>query len=186
MAIPIRIKELRKVPARDLVPHPKNWRVHPPSQRDALHAALQELGYCNAVIARQLSDGRLQILDGHLRIDITPDMDVPVLLLDLNDAEADKLLLTLDPLACLAEADYDALMSLLAPVQTDSEAVQVLLNDLAAGELIPFVESDNKSAFADPDEIPEAPPSRGPGVMSCGFWGSIGCCAVTAVIAMIS
>jgi hypothetical protein len=51
------------------------------------------------LLARELPDGRLQLIDGHLRSDITPDMDVPVLILDITEAEADKLLATLDPLA---------------------------------------------------------------------------------------
>ena len=53
MTIRDRIKAFRRVPARDLVPHPKNWRVHPQAQQDALQALLAELGYCDAVIARE-------------------------------------------------------------------------------------------------------------------------------------
>ena len=34
-----------------------------------------------------------------------PDEEVPVLILDLDEAEADKLLLSLDPLAAMATAD---------------------------------------------------------------------------------
>jgi hypothetical protein len=157
MAIPSRIKELRIVPARDLVPHPKNWRVHPPFQRSAVGSALGELGYCDALIARELSDGRLQLLDGHLRVDITPDADLPVLVLDLSDAEADKLLATLDPLACLAEANPEVLMSLLASVESDGEPLQALFKDLAAGELTPFVDLEDKPGSVDPDEVPKAP-----------------------------
>jgi hypothetical protein len=33
MRIRDRIKELRRVPARDLLPNPKNWRSHPAAQR---------------------------------------------------------------------------------------------------------------------------------------------------------
>ena len=57
MTIRDRIKAFRRVPARDLVPHPKNWRVHPQAQQDALQALLAELGYCDAVIARDVPDG---------------------------------------------------------------------------------------------------------------------------------
>jgi hypothetical protein len=41
MKIRDRIKELRRVPARKLLPNPKNWRVHPPAQQQALKALLQ-------------------------------------------------------------------------------------------------------------------------------------------------
>src|ERR1700694_2518109 len=98
MKVRNRIKELRRVPARELLPTPKNWRSHPPAQQDALRGLLAELGYCDATIARELADGRLQLIDGHLRCETTPDMAVPVLVLDVTEAEADKLLATLDPL----------------------------------------------------------------------------------------
>ena len=39
------------------------------------------------------------LIDGHLRAETAPDMMVPVLVLDVTEEEADKLLLTLDPLA---------------------------------------------------------------------------------------
>ena len=35
MRIRDRIKELRRVKASELRPHPKNWRVHPAAQQDA-------------------------------------------------------------------------------------------------------------------------------------------------------
>jgi len=157
MRIRDRIKELRRVPASQLRPNPKNWRSHPPAQQEALKGLLAELGYCDATIARELPDGSLQLIDGHLRCETTPDMEVPVLVLDVNEAEADKLLVTLDPLASLAEADRDALTSLLASVQTDSEAVQVLLTELAAGELTAFEDLGEIAGLTDPDEIPEPP-----------------------------
>src|SRR5262249_26133550 len=151
------IKELRRVPARDLLPNPKNWRTHPPAQRDALKGLLAELGYCDALLARELADGRLQLIDGHLRAETTPDMDVPVLVLDVTEAEVDKLLATLDPLASLAQANAEALTALLASVDTDSPAVQDLLKDLAAGHLAPFFDPGPQTGLTDPDAIPDPP-----------------------------
>jgi hypothetical protein len=46
---------------------------------------------------------------------------VPVLVLDVTEAEADKLLLTIDPLAAMALADRDQVMALLETVRTDSQ-----------------------------------------------------------------
>src|SRR4051812_19602077 len=82
-----RIKELRRVPAKELVPNPKNWRRHPKAQGEALRGLLQEIGYSDALLARELADGRLMIIDGHLRAETTPDLHVPVLVLDLDEAE---------------------------------------------------------------------------------------------------
>src|ERR1700741_2092971 len=138
MEIRNRIIELRRVPARELLANPRNWRSHPPEQREALRGLLAELGYCDALLARLLADGRLELIDGHLRRDITPDMEVPVLVLDVTEAEADKLLAPRAPLPSLAEANRAALTALLGSVATDSPAVQDLLVRLAEGDLVPF------------------------------------------------
>jgi hypothetical protein len=67
MQIRDRIKELRRVRAGDLKPQPKNWRVHPESQKNALRGLLAEIGYADVLLTRELLDGSLQIIDGHLR-----------------------------------------------------------------------------------------------------------------------
>ena len=102
MQIRDRIKELRRVPASTLRANPHNWRTHPKTQQDALRGLLAEVGYADALLARELPDGSLMLIDGHLRAETTPDMDVPVLVLDVTEAEADLLLATVDPLAGLA------------------------------------------------------------------------------------
>ena len=51
-----RIKSLRRVRAGDLIPHPKNWRRHPAGQAAAMRAALSEIGYAGALLARDLPE----------------------------------------------------------------------------------------------------------------------------------
>src|ERR1700732_724991 len=119
-----RIKELRRVRAKDLLPNPKNWRRHPKTQVDALRGLLAEVGYADALLARELPDGRLMLIDGHLRAETTPDALVPVLVLDVTEEEADKILLTLDPLAAMAESDAERIKALLQAVGTESQAVE--------------------------------------------------------------
>lgn len=133
MKIRDRIKELRRVPASELQPHPRNWRTHPTKQRDALRGVLAEIGYADALLVRPLPGGALQLIDGHLRAEISPDALVPVLVLDLDDDEALKLLATFDPLASMAEVDAEALSALVADVHTDNAAVSALLDELLAG-----------------------------------------------------
>jgi hypothetical protein len=133
--IPDRIRELRRVRARDLLPNPKNWRRHPKSQVAALRRLLAEVGYADALLARELTDGTPMLIDGHLRRETTPNALVPVLVLDVTEEEADKILATLDPLAAMAESDAERLKTLLATVQTDSEAVQELLKRTAGDRL---------------------------------------------------
>ena len=57
MQIRDRIKELRRVPASELLPNPKNWRTHPVAQQDALRGVLAEVGYADALIARETPEG---------------------------------------------------------------------------------------------------------------------------------
>jgi len=147
MQIRDRIKELRRVKAKDLLVNPKNWRRHPKAQADALRGLLGEIGYADALLARALADGRLMLIDGHLRVETTPDAEVPVLVLDVSEEEADKLLLTLDPLAAMAEADSERIKALLETVRTDNAAVQELMRRTAGERLW---------AVLHPDELNEA------------------------------
>lgn len=131
MKIKNRVKELRIVPASELLPNPKNWRTHPKAQQDALRGVLAEVGMADACLARELPDGSLMLIDGHLRAETAADAKVPVLILDVNEAEADKLLATLDPLAAMADSDAAKLDELLRNVDTGSEALQQLMASTA-------------------------------------------------------
>ena len=104
--------------------NPKNWRRHPQEQQCTLRGLLEEIGFADVLLVVELADGSLMIVDGHLRADIDTDAQVPVLVLDLNEEEADKLLLTLDPLAAMAESDCQGIKALLETVLTDNDAVQ--------------------------------------------------------------
>ena len=52
MQIRDRIVELRRVPANELRPNPKNWRTHPKAQQEALRGILAEVGYADALPRR--------------------------------------------------------------------------------------------------------------------------------------
>ena len=153
MKIRDRIRELRRVPASDLRPNPKNWRTHPQAQADALRGVLAEVGIADAVLARELEDGTLMLLDGHLRVETMGDQILPVLVLDVDEAEGDKVLATLDPLAAMAESDAAKLDAILRDVDTGSPELQQMLADLAddAG-----LYQDEAKEIVE-DEIPEPP-----------------------------
>src|SRR5712692_5599178 len=119
------------VRAGDLVPHPNNWRRHPPDQRRAMEDSLAELGDIRSLLGYRLPDGRIQLIDGHLRRDLDPERIVTVELVDLTQAEAAKALLTLDPLAMLAETDAQAVQVLAAGLQTESASLRGLWQRLA-------------------------------------------------------
>jgi len=122
-AVRNRIRAHLRVRAGDLVPHELNPRVHPEAQRQALAALYHEIGFARSLLAYELPDGRLKLIDGHLRRDMDPDMPVDVEVLDVNDAEARALLLSLDPLAQLAGHDQAVLARLRGLTQTSSDAL---------------------------------------------------------------
>ena len=68
-----RIKDHRKVRAGDLVPHELNPRRHGKAQRAALAALYEEIGFARSLLAYELPDGRLKLIDGHLRRSMDPD-----------------------------------------------------------------------------------------------------------------
>ena len=131
MQIRDRIKEFRRIRAGDLCPNPANWRKHPQAQQDALRGILAEVGYVDALMVRPLPDGSLQIVDGHLRAETTPDTEVPCLIVDLDDAEAAKVLATFDPLSAMAETNAEKLDALLRDVDANCEDLQKMLAELA-------------------------------------------------------
>jgi len=130
-----RIREFRRVRAGDLQHHPRNWRIHSADQRRVFRGLLAEVGYADALLVRELADGTLQIIDGHMRAETTPNALVPVLVLDVDESEAEKILLTHDPLAGMATTAGDQLESLLRTVTTENGAVQSLLDSLTAEPL---------------------------------------------------
>jgi hypothetical protein len=127
-----RIREFRRVPARELLDHDGNPRRHPQAQRDALRGVLEQVGIAAALIAyhSERQGGKLTLIDGHLRKQDF-DLDWPTLALDVTDEEADLLLATHDPLAALAEYDRPKLDALLAGVRARSPALLGMLKDLA-------------------------------------------------------
>src|SRR5437773_1941578 len=134
MTIRNRIKEHRRVRAGDLVPHEQNWRNHPDSQKEALKALYAEVGFARSLLVYELPDGRLKLIDGHLRRELDPDMLVDVEVLNVDDEEARKLLLSMDSVAGLAEADKEVVAQLREITQADSPVLADLWRSLAESE----------------------------------------------------
>jgi len=126
-----RIVGIREVRAGDLVPHELNFRKHPAGQKGALDELLTEIGYVDGLVARRLPDGRLKLIDGHLRAEMDKDAIVPVLEVDVSEEEAKKVLATKDAIASMAEIDGPALKGLLLDVDISDPALQELLEGLA-------------------------------------------------------
>ncbi|MCL2305230.1 MAG: hypothetical protein FWC43_07800 [Planctomycetaceae bacterium] len=130
MKIKDRIKEFKRVRASSLTAHPKNWRTHPEKQAAALRGILTEIGYADALLVREMPDGTLQLVDGHLRAETTPDQEVPILVLDLDDAETEKLLAVFDPISAMASSNSELLDELVRSIETQDESLRNLLDEL--------------------------------------------------------
>ncbi len=148
-----------------LLANPKNWRIHPKAQQDALSGVLDEVGWVQEVIVNKTTG---HVVDGHLRVSLAisrQEPTIPVKYVELSPEEEALVLATLDPLAGMAATAKDALESLLADVQPGSDAVTALLEDVAKGAGLSTV----TEGLTDPDAIPEAEPVAKRGdVWVCG------------------
>lgn len=146
-AIRSRIVSVKRVRASDLEEHPGNWRDHPTAQVDTLRGVMNEVGDVGVLLAykSERNGGKVTLIDGHLRRGIAPDHEYFVAMTDLDDAEADYVLATHDPLAAMAIPDAGALDALMATVNSGEAAVQEMLAKLA------------RNAGITPNEDPEAP-----------------------------
>jgi hypothetical protein len=149
-----RIARHVRIRASDLVPHELNPRRHPAAQRQALADLYAEVGFARSLLAYELPDGRLKLIDGHLRQEMSPDMEVDVEVLDVTDEEARKLLLSIDPLAALAEHDAGTLEQLRQITDTRSDALGNLWRSINAASAA--LEDDLEKAR---QRKPAAPPA---------------------------
>jgi len=125
-----RIKEFRRVTARELSSNQQNLRRHPETQLNALRAIISEVGFASALVAYETPEG-LVLIDGHARVESAmPDSLLPTLILDVDQVEAEKLLATMDTIASMAESDIDALSSLLDDLSFEEADLQKLASSL--------------------------------------------------------
>lgn len=125
MSYRIRVTEMITVPARELLDHAGNWAIHPAIQRDTLIGDMEEVGIVDALKAYRSArnGGALTIMDGHLRKAIDQDQLWPVLVLDLDDDEADKQLAFHNQIAGMVQIDPVKLDALLQRVRIQNESL---------------------------------------------------------------
>lgn len=126
-----RIAEVIQVRGADLEPCRLNWRKHPANQRDAMAGVLREVGAADVLKAWRRPDGKLELIDGHLRAEQAPDHVWTVAVLDVTEAEARYLLATHDTLGAMAQPDAAILDGLLREMNSGDSAVQQMLAELA-------------------------------------------------------
>lgn len=121
-----------------LLANPKNWRIHPRSQEEALAGVLSDVGWVATVLVNRQTGF---VVDGHLRVAHAiskGEAEVPVTYLDLTEDEENKVLATFDPLAAIAGTDRAKLDELLADIATDDAGLDDLLDSLRAEPDVPI------------------------------------------------
>ena len=113
-----RVKEFKRIPASELIPNEKNWRRHPREQVQAFQEIIDEVGFADVVIVREV-DGGYELIDGHMRTGMLQDETLPAIVLDLTDEEAEIILATMDPLGAMAKSNDDKLDELISELDVD-------------------------------------------------------------------
>lgn len=124
-----RILKLINVHASELKSNPKNWRKHPEKQKKAMIAALKEVGFVGAVLAYE-DHGSLVLIDGHLRVSLAKDEEIPCIVLDVKTEEADKILATYDSIQSLADEIKKQKTKLLRSIKPETLEFRKFVADL--------------------------------------------------------
>ena len=135
----------------DLKANPNNWRRHPENQKEGMKALLDSIGYAGVLLAYE-KDDELVLIDGHLRQEISPDEEVPVVILDVNEQEANTILATYDPISMLADYDSGSLNSLINSLDNSHDDLSVLIEDIRERwglEELLQIDNETESYFVD-------------------------------------
>ena len=136
----------KEVPA-NLLANPRNARIHPKTQQDALKGVLESVGVVQQVIVNQRTGF---LVDGHLRVALALREGVPYLpvsYVDLSPEEEDLVLATFDPITALAGYDSDKLGDLLASVRSAGAMEQIVVPQEADDMIAKLLEKTRKDAM---------------------------------------
>ena len=107
-----------------LLANPLNWRTHGREQLDALEGLLQEVGYVQRVEVNRRTGHHV---DGHARVSRAMrrhEGTIPVLYVDLSEAEERLVLAALDPIGGMAGTDQALLDQLLDEIAAERVPVE--------------------------------------------------------------
>lgn len=119
--------------ASEFVANPRNARVHPKVQREAVKGSLETLGWVAPVIVNARTG---YLVDGHERLwqalAVGDDALVPYIEIDIDETEEAQFLVTFDYITTMAEYDRSVLDALIGSVETDNAAIRGLLEQMSA------------------------------------------------------
>lgn len=166
-AAPFRNRIVAYVPDRavdQLTGHPRNARIHPTAQQEALRAVLKRVGLVGCVIESVRSG---YLVDGHDRVMQAlreGQATLPCLQVDLDDDEELEVLTGYDALAAMAVYDRAKLSENLADLgEGRDEATRAFLADLARRNppsSLPFAVDDPGLEHVEFDAAAEPEPSH--------------------------
>jgi len=144
-----RIVSLEVMDVSALLDNDGNFRVHPINQSMIMKAAVKEVGIASPLIVyrSERNNGQLTIIYGHLRKGFGGKW--PVVITDLNDIEADKVLAIHDRVGLLAQEDEIQLEKLLGTIEFDDTSLNILFEQ--NNDAINILSENIKSS----SEIPE-------------------------------
>ena len=126
-----------RVDPSTLVANPLNFRIHPNAQREALAAALTEVGFVRSVTVNRTTGN---LVDGHERVWQalkTEQAEIDVEYVELTQEEEHKVLATLDHIGGMAVIDDQLLGLLLSDVEAQDADFQKMLDGMAEDLDIP-------------------------------------------------
>ena len=122
--------------------NPRNWRIHPLNQQNALKGVLEEVGWVQQVIVNKRTGN---LIDGHLRCQLAAregNTTIPVVYVDVSEEEEALILSTLDPIAGMAATDKEKLNELFQSFNSDNENVQKLISEIAENNGVLNISND--------------------------------------------
>ena len=154
MSLRNRIAGYGEVDPADLLANPRNMRIHPTAQQEALAGSLEEVGWVRDILVNRASGF---VIDGHARVALAlrrGERSVPVSYVDLTPKEEALVLASLDHITGLAGIDNEQLDALLREVSTGNAALQAMFSDMAQsagilGDLDGLGEDDGPAMGAD-------------------------------------
>lgn len=128
-----------------LLAHPRNPKIHPKRQQQALDRAISDIGWLTGVIVNQRTG---HVIDGHARVELAisrGEPTVPVAYVDLDEVAELKALATFDPIGSLAVTDQQ---------KTDDLLKDLALADVDFAEMVRDLSKDDEfvpGGVNDPD-----------------------------------
>ena len=129
-------------PLDNILFNPRNWRIHPLNQQNALKGVLEEVGWVQQVIVNKRTGN---LIDGHLRCQLAAregNTTIPVVYVDVSEEEEALILSTLDPIAGMAATDKEKLNELFQSFNSDNENVQKLISEIAENNGVLNISND--------------------------------------------